>query len=318
MSDYLSNLVARTLETAPLLQPRRLSLFEPVGGVWEMGSGEWGIGVEAETAISPQSQPVMPPPMPAATTEPGLPVAPMHPPLVTAAPSPTAVFHQPTAGLARQETAPPTQPTRPSEKPTIANHTTVPERTIVQQHIEQEIVRPPARPGAAGPPRRPVRSAATASGPVSANTAVASQVVPQLVPPVVPPVALPPPIKTMPSVIEQRPSAATPTETAKPEPLRPAASPPRSAVQLSPPQPAPHITPDGSRPVVAPPPPTRPMMPEQRVAVQESPAPAIHVTIGRIEVRATPPTPAKVEKRQPQTPAVSLDEYLRQRNGGRS
>ena len=60
------------------------------------------------------------------------------------------------------------------------------------------------------------------------------------------------------------------------------------------------------------------MMPEQRVAVQESPAPAIHVTIGRIEVRATPPTPAKVEKRQPQTAPVSLDEYLRQRNGGRS
>jgi hypothetical protein len=184
----------------------------------------------------------------------------------------------------------------------------------LQQHIEQESVKRPTAPGAAEPPRRPVQPAATPPRPVSASTAVASP----LVPPFVPPVAPPPPIKTMPPVIDKRALAATRTETTNPEPPRPAASLPRRAVQFSLPQPAPLITPDGSRPVVLPPPPTRPMVPDQRAAVQESPAPAIHVTIGRIEVRATQPTPAKVEKRQPQTPPLSLDEYLRQRNGGRS
>lgn len=44
--------------------------------------------------------------------------------------------------------------------------------------------------------------------------------------------------------------------------------------------------------------------------------PTIHVTIGRVEVRATPP-PAPSQKKGPSKPAVmSLDEYLRQRNGG--
>lgn len=48
-----------------------------------------------------------------------------------------------------------------------------------------------------------------------------------------------------------------------------------------------------------------------------SPArPTIHVTIGRIEVRATPALTAA--PRQPATPsAISLDEYLKMRNGGR-
>jgi hypothetical protein len=42
--------------------------------------------------------------------------------------------------------------------------------------------------------------------------------------------------------------------------------------------------------------------------------PTIQVTIGQIEVRATPsPSPAK--KPAPSTPIMSLDEYLRQRNG---
>jgi hypothetical protein len=49
----------------------------------------------------------------------------------------------------------------------------------------------------------------------------------------------------------------------------------------------------------------------------QGPAPAtIHVTIGRIEVRATPPpAPAKPQPR-PAPPVMSLDEYLRQRASG--
>jgi hypothetical protein len=61
---------------------------------------------------------------------------------------------------------------------------------------------------------------------------------------------------------------------------------------------------------------------EPRVAGQADqrsgspPAPAIHVTIGRIEIRATTPAAAPV-RRQPRQPSVmSLDEYLKQRAGG--
>ncbi len=44
-------------------------------------------------------------------------------------------------------------------------------------------------------------------------------------------------------------------------------------------------------------------------------APTIQVTIGRIEVRATPPTPAAGRKANT-APIMSLDDYLRARNGG--
>lgn len=44
--------------------------------------------------------------------------------------------------------------------------------------------------------------------------------------------------------------------------------------------------------------------------------PAIHVTIGRIEVRATP-APAPAPRKPATAPVMSLDEYLKMRNGGR-
>ena len=49
-----------------------------------------------------------------------------------------------------------------------------------------------------------------------------------------------------------------------------------------------------------------------------APAPTIQVTIGRVEVRAnmTPP-PARKTPEKKQSPHVSLDQYLRERNGGR-
>lgn len=46
------------------------------------------------------------------------------------------------------------------------------------------------------------------------------------------------------------------------------------------------------------------------------PAPTIQVTIGRIEVRATPPTAAPARAARPATPKLSLEDYLRSRSGG--
>jgi hypothetical protein len=48
----------------------------------------------------------------------------------------------------------------------------------------------------------------------------------------------------------------------------------------------------------------------------EAPSPTIRVTIGRVEVRAAPQAPARRPERKP-VPALSLEDYLRQRNGGR-
>lgn len=59
---------------------------------------------------------------------------------------------------------------------------------------------------------------------------------------------------------------------------------------------------------------------EPRAAAPESSAPAIRVTIGRIEVRAITPPPVPPAQR-PTTfrpgPELSLDDYLKQHNGGR-
>lgn len=59
---------------------------------------------------------------------------------------------------------------------------------------------------------------------------------------------------------------------------------------------------------------------EPRAAVPEAPAPTIRVAIGRIEVRAITPPPAPPARRAAPLrpiPALSLDDYLRQRNGDR-
>jgi hypothetical protein len=58
---------------------------------------------------------------------------------------------------------------------------------------------------------------------------------------------------------------------------------------------------------------------EPRVAAPESSAPAIRVTIGRIEVRAiTPPPVPPAQRTTPARPGpeLSLDDYLKQHNGG--
>jgi hypothetical protein len=61
-------------------------------------------------------------------------------------------------------------------------------------------------------------------------------------------------------------------------------------------------------------PPTSPALAAQDSRMK--PGPAIHVTIGRVEVRAVSATPAQTEKRSVPLPTLSLEEYLHQRSGG--
>ncbi len=80
--------------------------------------------------------------------------------------------------------------------------------------------------------------------------------------------------------------------------------------------------PDRARIVVQPQVATRRPSPDSSRAVVNSASasepPAIHVTIGRVEVRAiTAPAPPR-SPAPPAPPKISLDEYLKQRNGARS
>lgn len=64
-----------------------------------------------------------------------------------------------------------------------------------------------------------------------------------------------------------------------------------------------------------------PPMPPPQSRTQKQPAPpgeqVINVMIGRIEVRATPPPAATSRSNNQKIPGMSLDDYLRQRSGGR-
>ncbi|NUM43473.1 MAG: hypothetical protein HUU38_02120 [Anaerolineales bacterium] len=116
------------------------------------------------------------------------------------------------------------------------------------------------------------------------------------------------------------PITPPPTETPRKEPPPPAITP--IAEHLTPTQPRP--TPLAPKaPAFKLPEPTvitpvlRPVLPDILPAPKASaPAPTIHVTIGRVEVRATPasaPTPSRPAK----TPSVmTLDEYLLRKNTG--
>jgi hypothetical protein len=59
----------------------------------------------------------------------------------------------------------------------------------------------------------------------------------------------------------------------------------------------------------------RPVPTVARPSTATSPPP-IHVTIGRVEVRAILPTPQSPRSAPPPAPKLSLDDYLKQRNGG--
>jgi hypothetical protein len=173
MSDYLSNLVARTLESAPVLQPRQPSLFEPVGGGWGMVHRDWGMEMAGETAVFPA------PPPPATPLRPQ-PIVANQTPLVQPASSPAKAAASPSepAAPARPNPTPPARPPRPAEKPETIRHTTVIEKTLVQQRIEPKMAAPPPiQPAAASdkpaqPARRTSRSETAVPDPAAAVKAV--------------------------------------------------------------------------------------------------------------------------------------------------
>lgn len=191
-----------------------------------------------------------------------------------------------------------------------------------------------APPEAAAPLRLRPRPETPASQPASAphskqpsvvNEPPATAAAALRPPPVQPQPTSPPPREQVrdasraPTVVEQtllQPVVERITETS-----RQAATPPRTATPTSPPEmpdaraaadvlrPAPQVEASG---VVQ-----SPVVRAGRQAATPTPAasPTIHVTIGRVEVRASSPAePAR--RTRPQPPVMSLDEYLEQRGSG--
>jgi len=101
--------------------------------------------------------------------------------------------------------------------------------------------------------------------------------------------------------------AAQPPLNAKPPARRDGESPPRTdGARMPPPSPLVAAQIAGRR-----------ASPPRHETRHEEP-PAVHVTIGRIEVRAVaPPAPAPARRPRPQPVPLSLDEYLEQRRSGR-
>lgn len=75
------------------------------------------------------------------------------------------------------------------------------------------------------------------------------------------------------------------------------------------------LRPDGSRPVS---PVGRKENGQSAAGEISAPSSTIHVTIGRVEIKATPPPPAPARTIRQKNPALSLESYLQRRsNGGR-
>jgi hypothetical protein len=183
MSEFLSNLVARTLATVPVLQPRQPSLFEPVGGGWGLGNRDWGVVAEAETAVSVP-----------------------HPPTPLSPPPPVQPVWPETA-------APPIQPTRP-----VTAVATPPPTTLVQPQLVPERPRE-ARPSATAQPERPAaarpeKKPAPTPPPMTIRERIIQQTVVEkkerLIPVAPPPAAPPRPAKAAPE------PAVTPSRPAPP------------------------------------------------------------------------------------------------------
>lgn len=112
-----------------------------------------------------------------------------------------------------------------------------------------------------------------------------------------------------------------PTERTRPGELRPSGPIERSAIEL------PVDAATAKRPATDPPaeaassifspPPLSPRLPREQPSQSEHraapPEPTIHVTIGRVEVRATSEAEPRARRKEEASPVMTLDEYLRKR-----
>ena len=333
MSDYLDHLVIKSLQPEMVVRPRLPTQYEPWSQA-EFGSPSPDLVRSQERTADGAEQPVLAaptrtPPHPFAA-QPNLSPAPPHPfaaqpDLSPAPPHPFAAQPdlspappRPFAAQPDLSPAPPDRPgvaesavaeARPSQPPAPLPVPDVPRprKEIVERLVVERAapILPP--PGVPAPVRRAERQAA----PEPAAPLPAERVRTLSVEPLAPPQDSPladrgteaeDQAARVPALSRPRQDLGPQIEMAvptRPEPLDEVEHPVR--------QPLATVV---VRPQVREAPPAVP--PD---APPDAPAPMIQVTIGRVEVRATPALPAP-KKQAARAPAVSLDAYLQRRNGG--
>jgi hypothetical protein len=303
MSNYLDHLIARSLNQAETVQPRLPSLFEPLP--WAVGQNQLSdISLEQpdvtvaseETELAERSPFQMPKLQPAQLRSP--------PP--TDRLTSTVDRLSPTPAE-KTSLVPPASPFLPSPPPTV-----LPSPPLASEEIQSHsspLLSPSTTSTeleATPSGNSPKTAALPAIQPAVVQQQIIVERVEQPLPiwqqqeilPIqpMPPVELPPHEPQPPLNQAIAPTLAETTIAATQPPIP--RSPTAAVVQ-------PQITPS-RQPVIAT---TEPVKPPQ-------PTPTIQVTIGRIEVRATPAAPVQPKPR-PASPAMSLDEYLRQRGGAK-
>lgn len=306
-ADFLTNLLDRALERTPVLQRRRPSRFEPVPDTASVGPalrgtaagyGEKEPTAEIElcevrdapafrsTTAMPRRAAVVRPPAPIAqdtgldsirSEEPIRPVASTGSEARQGSREETALSSLLVQATPKSVSAPPPPLVHTTPKPVTA--VTPPMIETIVEEVEK--------------PWPVIRSAHPSEGKISTPVVVAPPSPFPLRPIVVP--------------ISKRDHI---TET-KAAPYGVSQKREMTAASVRPAQPA---APSVLLPLPRSPLPTMRSQPTIR---QEAPPPTIQVTIGRIEVRATPPQAASPGRgTRPATPKLSLEDYLRSRSGG--
>jgi hypothetical protein len=328
MSDYLTHLAARSLHLTAVIQPRLTSLFEPTRPTgmpapgqpftWESPDGvptsdEAAFGVLAPPqpfASPPPRRPQASPPPPADLRVP--PEVPHQPPgdvqtipdlyagqrpgqqppqLTLAAPRPSETRPEWSPGPSMPGPAQPAAPQTPlpllQPRPATAGADTIVRLEAAQVAAVSTVHRPE--------PARPTLTSVTARDDTDATTPRSVAETPRR--PAVEPVSRHIVYERVASSAEQGPSVIPHREPSALHTVRPAAP---TAIIVQ------HVTPHMKSAAPAPIGPTAP--PE--------PAPTIQVTIGRIEVRATPPPATPPPRQRAAAPVMSLDAYLNRRGRG--
>jgi hypothetical protein len=311
VTDFFANLAARASDEVGMVRPRLPALFEPLPPepVLEPAPAfETEIADETWRDPQPQAQPeprdlfASPPPGP-------------HPPAEAPAPHPL-----PGAPRALPEPEDPFAFPRPRPDPPAEAPVPHPPPGTPRSTAEAS-PRPVATPRIV-----PVLPALPPASRVAATDA------PRAIRPVPQPIAILPSVPPEPP--QEQPHIGSPAHLLQDEPQPPRVSHRTPGTELTTPReapiprvakavPVPAVASEIVRPAPVAPPPTplltsRGERAQRDGPFQHEPAPraeaTIHVSIGRIEVRATPAPPAR-DRAQAASPVMSLEEYLRTRAG---
>ena len=294
VTDFLSGLLDRSLERAPVLQRRPPSLFEPTPDGARLGarlSGSvWQHANEEETGSDLESSEIREGSSRSTAGRPYYTAAPLATNLAPESEKHESVhLAKPVAPIPRSESyshhvafedTTPTVPEKRFSKTVVPPAPTRVDETIVEKEVEQ--------------PQLSIRSTRLTMTRSDAPAAELSSVTP-----------LPHPVITPAFKLDQRNEGIARRDEVR-----------KVARELSPVKPAKTMLqplfPPLHRPVVSSPRPQAEIMRGKALAV-----PTIQVTIGRIEVRATmPPAVPTSRAVRPVAPKLSLEDYLRSRAGG--